>query len=72
MIAVLAFWGGLKRVGPSAASILSTVEPPVTVALAFLAFGERLNGVQMVGGAMVLTAVVLLGMRRAEPSAASA
>ena len=65
VVAVLAFWGGLRRVGPSAASILSTVEPPVTVALAFLAFGERLSAVQLFGGALVLSAVVLLGAQRA-------
>lgn len=65
VVAVLAFWGGLRRVGPSTASILSTVEPPVTVTLAFLAFGETLNAVQLVGGALVLSAVVLLGLPRA-------
>src|SRR5215218_2811954 len=36
--AILAFFAGLARVGPSAASILSTVEPVVTVALAAAAF----------------------------------
>ena len=41
--AVLAFFAGLARVGPSAASILSTLEPVVTVALAAAAFGESLD-----------------------------
>jgi drug/metabolite transporter (DMT)-like permease len=35
----------------------------VTVALAFLALGERLTPAQLVGGAMVLSAVVLLQLR---------
>jgi drug/metabolite transporter (DMT)-like permease len=50
-------------VGPSNASILSTFEPPVTVVLAFLVFGEHLGAVQLAGGALVLSAVVLLQAR---------
>jgi drug/metabolite transporter (DMT)-like permease len=60
VIAVSAFFAGLRRVGPSEAAILSTFEPPVTVALAFLALGERLTPAQLAGGALVLSAVVLL------------
>ena len=58
--AISLFFAGLRRVGPSTAAILSTLEPPTTVALAFLAFGETLGAVQLVGGALVLAAVVLL------------
>ena len=60
VVAVSAFFAGLRRVGPSEAAILSTFEPPVTVALAFAALGERLSVVQLAGGALVLAAVVLL------------
>jgi drug/metabolite transporter (DMT)-like permease len=58
--AILTFFAGLARVGPSAASILSTLEPVVTVALAAAAFGESLGAVQLVGGALVLGAVVVM------------
>jgi drug/metabolite transporter (DMT)-like permease len=58
--AIALFFAGLHRVGPSAASILSTVEPVVTVGLAFLAFGETLGPAQLAGGALVLAAVVAL------------
>src|SRR5829696_10273298 len=34
------FFAGLRRTGPSAAAILSTLEPVVTVGLAYVAFGE--------------------------------
>jgi drug/metabolite transporter (DMT)-like permease len=47
-------------VGPSRASIVSTVEPLVTVGLAFVVFGERLRPAQLLGGALVLASVVLL------------
>ncbi len=63
VVAVSAFFAGLRRVGPSEAAILSTFEPPVTVALAYMALGERLTWLQLVGGGMVLAAVVLLQLR---------
>ena len=70
VVAVSAFFAGLRRVGPSEAAILSTFEPPVTVALAFAVLGERLSVVQLAGGALVLAAVVLLQLpaRRAAPA----
>jgi drug/metabolite transporter (DMT)-like permease len=54
------FFAGLRRVGPTTASILATVEPLVTVVLAFLVFGETLGVVQVVGGGLVLAAVLVL------------
>ncbi len=56
--AVALLFAGLRRVGPTAASILSTFEPVVTVALAFAAFGETLGPAQLAGGALVLLAVL--------------
>jgi drug/metabolite transporter (DMT)-like permease len=40
------------------AAILSTVEPLVTVLLALIVLGERLGAIQLLGGALVLAAVV--------------
>jgi drug/metabolite transporter (DMT)-like permease len=57
------FFAGLERVGPTTASILATVEPLVTVVLAFLVFDERLGVVQLAGGALVLAAVPALHAR---------
>jgi drug/metabolite transporter (DMT)-like permease len=54
------FFAGLQRVGPITASILATVEPLVTVVLAFLVFGETLGPVQVIGGGLVVTAVLVL------------
>ena len=58
--AVSLFFAGLKRVGPTMASILATIEPVVTVALAFVVFGETLTPVQIAGGLLVLSAVPVL------------
>jgi drug/metabolite transporter (DMT)-like permease len=63
VVAVAAFLAGLARVGPGRAAILSTIEPPFTVLLAFLVFGESLRPVQLVGGALVLAAVLVLQVR---------
>jgi drug/metabolite transporter (DMT)-like permease len=62
--AVSLFFAGLKRVGPTTASILSTVEPVVTVVLAFVVFGELLGALQMLGGALVVGAVLVLASYR--------
>jgi drug/metabolite transporter (DMT)-like permease len=63
VVAVSAFFAGLRLVGPSEAAILSTFEPVVTVALAYAVLGERLAPAQLAGGALVLAAVVLLQLR---------
>jgi drug/metabolite transporter (DMT)-like permease len=60
--AMLLFFGGMSRVGPSTAAILSTLEPPVTVGLAFLAFGEALGAVQLLGALAVLGAAVIVNL----------
>ena len=57
--AITLFFAGLRRVGPTAAAILSTAEPVTTVVLAWLAFGESLGPVQLLGGALVVLAVVV-------------
>jgi drug/metabolite transporter (DMT)-like permease len=61
--AVSLFLAGLARVGATTASILATVEPLVTVLLAFLFFGERLGAVQLAGGAAMLGGVLVLNAR---------
>ena len=66
---IVLFMAGLARVGASTASIASTVEPVFTVALAWIVLGELLGPVQLVGGALVLSAVVLLQLRRSSRSA---
>ena len=60
VVALSLFFAGLRRVGPTTASILSTVEPVVTVALAFVAFGDVLGVAQLLGGFVVLAGVLVL------------
>lgn len=50
---------GIERVGASTASVLSTVEPATTVLLAVLLLDERASSVQLIGGVLLLAAIVL-------------
>ena len=63
VVAMIAFFGGLKRVGPAVASIASTLEPVVTVALAWIILGESLAPIQIVGGALVLGSAAWLARK---------
>jgi drug/metabolite transporter (DMT)-like permease len=59
---------GMRRVGAQRAAIGSTVGPPATILLAALFLGERLNGWQLLGSAMIVGSVLILslGKTRAE------
>ncbi len=71
-VAVQAFYAGAQRVGAAQASLISTVEPLWTIIAAALLFGERLQPVQMIGGALILAGVLLsqTGDRRGSGAAA--
>lgn len=47
VLPLIAFLAGLARLGPSPASILSTIEPIITVVLAFILFGQRFTAPQL-------------------------
>ena len=69
--AIILFFAGLALVGPSVASILSILEPVVTVGLAAAVFSESLSDGQLLGGALVLGAVVVVQWPRRCPMAAA-
>jgi drug/metabolite transporter (DMT)-like permease len=56
------FYAGVKRVGASAAGLLSTAEPLVTVVLAYAVLGESLSAPQLLGGALIVASVVALSL----------
>jgi drug/metabolite transporter (DMT)-like permease len=60
MFAISLFLAGLPRVGAARAALLSTWEPVVTVALAVILLGDRLSILQVLGGVLVLLAVVVV------------
>jgi len=56
---IAAFYAGAQRLGAARAALVSTVEPVYTFVAASLLFGERLTPIQMVGGVLILGAVVV-------------
>ena len=56
---------GVRRVGAQRGAIGSTVGPPTTIVLAALFFGERLNGWQLLGSAMIVGSVLILSSAKA-------
>ena len=63
VVAMIAFFGALKRIGPAVASIASTLEPVVTVVLAWIVLGESLAPIQIAGGALVLGSAAWLARK---------
>ena len=59
-IPVLTFILGLRLLGASRSAILSTFEPASSVLLAVLILGEAANPVQYLGGAFILSSVIVL------------
>ena len=74
LLAILGFFKGMEKLGAADASALSTLEPLITLGLSALVLGEVVSGLQLVGGALILTAVVYLarhGERQAVTNAAT-
>jgi drug/metabolite transporter (DMT)-like permease len=63
VLPIVTFMLGMERVGAATASIVSTAEPVVTVALAVALYDEGLGPLQVLGGVLVLVAVVALQAR---------
>jgi drug/metabolite transporter (DMT)-like permease len=59
VIGIVTFFAGLERIGPSRASTLSTFEPVVSVSLAILVLGETISPLQVLGGILILVAVLV-------------
>jgi drug/metabolite transporter (DMT)-like permease len=57
---IFTFFAGLRRIGASKASIVSTAEPVVTLLLGAAALGEPITPVTVVGGALVLGGVLVV------------
>lgn len=60
VISIGALFAGIDRLGAPVASVLSSWEVLVTVAIAASFFGEAISVVQMLGGGLILLAVLLL------------
>lgn len=64
VVAIGALFAGIKLLGAPAASMLSTLEPVVTITLALLILKQPITGMQLIGGALILLAVVVLTTKK--------
>lgn len=58
--AIAAFLAAMKRLGAADAATLSTLEPVITLVLAAIFLGEAVGWRQLLGGAVILAAVLVL------------
>jgi drug/metabolite transporter (DMT)-like permease len=70
LFGVIGFFAGLRLIGATNASIISMLEPLMTVLLSALLLGERITPLQGLGGAVLLLGAIILqiwgkGARRA-------
>jgi drug/metabolite transporter (DMT)-like permease len=59
-IGIVCFFAGMKRVGPSTASIVMNLEPVLTVVLSVLLLSENFSWGQAIGGGGILLGLYLL------------
>jgi drug/metabolite transporter (DMT)-like permease len=62
-IPTVSYITGIRRLGPSRAAILATLEPVVGVGLAAWLLREQPTPMQVAGGALILAAAVVLQLR---------
>lgn len=60
LFGVIGFFAGLRLIGATNASIISMLEPLITVLLSALLLGERIGWLQGLGGAVLLLGAVIL------------
>lgn len=66
VVALMAFIQGVKIIGPSKASILSTLEPIVSLILGLLILKESISIQVVFGSGMIITSILILTMERAK------
>jgi len=67
VVPILTLFAAIRRIGAADTSLVSTVEPLFTIILSALLLGERLTGLQLAGGAVILGAVLVLNMKAPVP-----
>jgi len=63
-LAIATFFQGLKIIGPSRTSILSTVELVTSVLAASFIFNDFLSDTQLIGGLLILLATILAALKK--------
>lgn len=69
VIAIFSLFAGMKRIGPTKASIVSMVEPVITILFSALLLGDRLTFLQGIGAFVVIAGAVLVFVFRNQGNA---
>ncbi|TCP10252.1 threonine/homoserine efflux transporter RhtA [Crenobacter luteus] len=69
-LALAALFAGMRRLGATRASVLSTVEPLITIALGCVFLGEAWTGLQWLGSLAIVAAALAITLPRKAASAA--
>jgi drug/metabolite transporter (DMT)-like permease len=69
VLAIALFYTGVRLVGAGTASLLGVGEPLAGVLLAYAVLGESLSATQLIGGLLIVGAVVLLGLQERRAAA---
>lgn len=69
VLALWAFFTGMGKTGPSTASLVSILEPVVTVLAAALILSEKLTVNTVIGGSLVFLALLMTLLHKKEPGA---
>ena len=62
-LGIVCFLAGIRAIGASRASIICTLEPFITVLLSCLLLAERISPMQIGGGLLIISGVLLLQLR---------
>jgi drug/metabolite transporter (DMT)-like permease len=69
VLPITTLFASMRAIGASDASLVSALEPVLTVALSAAVLGERLGPAQACGGALILAAVLVLRFAPVKPAA---
>jgi drug/metabolite transporter (DMT)-like permease len=59
VVPILMLFAAIRTIGAAPTALLSTIEPFLAVVFAYAFLGERLTGLQLAGGALIVAAVVV-------------
>lgn len=66
VVSTVAFYLGIKHIGPTKASLFATIEPIVTTVSAYLILNESVSPIQIIGICCILSSVTIVIMRDAK------
>lgn len=68
IVGIIGFFEGMSRIGAAKASIISTIEPVITVILSVLLLDETLSTIQVTGGLLILAGILIIQARTVKNS----